>query len=51
MKLLQNIYSWMRHTFLLCFMVSLDYMVHIELGEIVNGLINIQMYIQTYTQQ
>jgi NADH:ubiquinone oxidoreductase subunit 4 (subunit M) len=49
MRLLWNIYSWVGQALLFWFMVSLGYMVHlggreIELQEIVNGLINTQMY-------
>ncbi|KAJ6331170.1 hypothetical protein OIU76_009700 [Salix suchowensis] len=47
MRLLRNIYSWVGQALLFWFMVSLGYMVRpgeIELQEIVNGLINTQMY-------
>ncbi|QHO54167.1 NAD(P)H-quinone oxidoreductase subunit 2 B [Arachis hypogaea] len=47
MRLLRNIYSWVGQALLFWFMVSLGSMVHpgeIELQEIVNGLINTQMY-------
>ncbi|YP_173451.1 hypothetical protein NitaMp113 (mitochondrion) [Nicotiana tabacum] len=51
MRRLLNIYSWVGQALLFWFMVSLGYMVYhglsggeIELQEIVNGLINTQMY-------
>ncbi|KAL4274266.1 hypothetical protein AHAS_AhasUnG0010200 [Arachis hypogaea] len=63
MRLLRNIYSWVGQALLFWFMVSLGSMVHpggeIELQEIVNGLINTQIFPQpllingllTYTKE